>query len=130
MFKFDKSTKMPNEKIEFCVSAESVITGNIQTKSDIRVDGQVDGDINTTGNVYISFGAKINGNITGLDIHIDGDVKGNINAAGEFMMHTNASLTGDIKAAGIRVEKGTKYDGHISIAMEVAAIQQNESSEE
>jgi cytoskeletal protein CcmA (bactofilin family) len=128
MFKFDKGTKMPNEKIEFCVSAESVITGNIQTKNDIRVDGQVDGDINTTGNVYISFGAKVSGNVTGMDIHIDGEVKGNINAAGEFMMYTNASLSGDIKAAGIRVEKGTVYDGRLSIAMDVT-IQANEISE-
>ena len=115
MFRFDKSTKMPNEKIEFCVSAESIITGSIQGKSDIRVDGQIDGDINTTGNVYVSVGAKVNGNITGKDIHSDGEVNGSVNAAGEFMMYSNASLSGDIKAAGIRVEKGTKYDGQLSI---------------
>ena len=72
MFKLDKGAKMPTEKTEFRISAESVITGNIQTKSDIRVDGKVDGDISTSGNVYVGDAAQVNGNITGGDIHVAG----------------------------------------------------------
>ncbi len=117
MFKLDKSPKMPTDRTEFCISAESVITGSIQTKSDIRVDGQIKGDLDTSGNVYVGKTAKVDGNISGMDIHLAGVVNGQINAAGEVMLYADAQLAGDIKAAGIRVEKDTRYEGKISIGM-------------
>ncbi len=118
MFKFEKAKKAHDEKMQVLVPAESVITGKIETRSDIGIYGHVGGDVSTSGNVYIGEGAKVNGNIVGFDIHIHGDVAGNISADGEFVMYADASLSGDIKAAGIRMEKGIKYDGHISISME------------
>lgn len=115
MFKMEKGIKISSQKMDVCISAETIITGDIQTKSNLRVDGQIKGDINASGNVYIGNNAKVEGNVSGMDIQIVGMVNGKINATGELMIYSSGKLNGEIKATGIRVEKGTKYEGMISI---------------
>lgn len=118
MFKKENVLEMPSSVVDFIISSESVITGDIKTKSNIRVDGEVKGDINTSGDVTIGTSAKVTGNISGKDIQITGTVNGDIQASGELRLYSNAKLTGSVKAAGITVQKEAKYEGLISIGMD------------
>jgi cytoskeletal protein CcmA (bactofilin family) len=118
MFKKESIIKMPAPKVDFHISFDSTISGNIKTKSDINVDGQVKGGICASGNVYIGSSATVDGNISGTDIHIAGTVNGDIDATGELVLNSSAKLTGNIKASGIRIEKDTKYEGSISVGMD------------
>lgn len=117
LFKRENGIKMQGAKVDFHISSDSIISGDVQTKSSISVDGHVKGGISAFGNVYIGYGAIVDGDISGSDIQIAGTVNGSINAAGELVLHSSAKLSGSIKAAGIRIEKDTKYEGVISMGM-------------
>jgi cytoskeletal protein CcmA (bactofilin family) len=118
MFKKENVLEMPAAAIDFIISVESVITGDIKTKSNIRVYGEVKGDIRTTGDVTVGTNAKVDGNISGRDIQITGVVNGNIQAAGELALYPGGKLTGSVKAAGFSVQREAKYEGLISIGMD------------
>ncbi len=102
-------------KMDVYISAESVITGDLQTKSNIKIDGRVNGNINASGTVSIGSSALVEGNVTGTDIQIAGAVNGNISAAGGLLLYGTAKLMGDVKAASMEVEKGALYKGSMVI---------------
>jgi cytoskeletal protein CcmA (bactofilin family) len=105
-------------KMDVYISAESVITGDLQTKSNIKIDGRVQGNVNATGNVQIGSNALVEGNINGLDVQIAGNVNGNVIATGGLMLFGSAKLAGDVKAASMEVEKGASYKGNMVIGTE------------
>lgn len=105
-------------KMDVYISTESVITGDLQTKSNIKIDGRVQGNVNATGNVQIGGSALVEGNINGIDVQIAGIVNGNVTATGGLMLFGSAKLTGDVKAASMEVEKGASYKGNMVIGPE------------
>lgn len=102
-------------KMDVYISAESVITGDLQTKSNIKIDGRVNGNVNASGNVNIGGSALVEGNIAGVDVQIAGTVNGNISASGGLLLYGSAKLLGDVKAASMEVEKGATYKGSMVI---------------
>jgi cytoskeletal protein CcmA (bactofilin family) len=102
-------------KMDVYISAESVITGDLQTKSNIKIDGRVNGNVNASGNVSIGGSALVEGNVTGVDVQIAGTVNGNISASGGLLLYGSAKLMGDVKAASMEVEKGALYKGSMVI---------------
>ena len=105
-------------KMDVYISAESTITGDLTTKSNIKIDGRVQGNVNAAGNVQIGSSAAVEGNINGIDVQIAGNVNGNITASGGLMLFSSAKLTGDVKAASMEVEKGASYKGNMVIGPE------------
>ncbi len=105
-------------KMDVYISTESVITGDLQTKSNIKIDGRVNGNVNAVGNVHVGSNALVEGNVNGMDVQVAGIVNGNITATGGLMLFGSAKLTGDIKAAAIEVEKGALYKGNMVIGEE------------
>jgi cytoskeletal protein CcmA (bactofilin family) len=105
-------------KMDVYISAESVITGDLQTKSNIKIDGRVQGNVNATGNVQIGGSALVEGNVMGVDVQIAGIVNGNVSATGGLVLFGSAKLSGDVKAASMEVEKGASYKGNMTIGPE------------
>lgn len=105
-------------KMDVYISSESVITGDLQTKSNIKIDGRVQGNVNATGNVQVGGSALIEGNVSGIDVQIAGIVNGNVTATGGLMLFGSAKLAGDVKAASMEVEKGASYKGNMVIGTE------------
>lgn len=118
LFKKENGINMQGTKVDFHVSSDSTISGDVQTKSSISVDGHIRGGIIASGNVYLGKDAVVDGDISGSDIHIAGVVNGGISAAGELTLVSSAKVSGSIKAAGVRIEKETKYEGVISMGMD------------
>jgi len=63
MARMEKMPASPG-KMDVYISAESIITGDLQTKSNIKVEGAVQGNVNASGNVHIGTNAKVDGNIS------------------------------------------------------------------
>lgn len=118
----------PQSGMDVYISAESQITGDLVTQSNIVVEGQVNGKITAAGNVHIGSGAKIEGNITAADVQIAGAVKGNISSSGIIILFNGAKLQGDIRASGITIEKGAAFKGSAVIAAENADTEAQQSS--
>jgi cytoskeletal protein CcmA (bactofilin family) len=105
----------PAAKMDVYISADSVVKGHLQTKSNIKVDGKINGNINAAGNVHVGSNALVEGNIAGIDVQIAGIVRGNINVSGDVHVFSSAKLIGDVKAASVEIEKGAQYKGMIAV---------------
>ncbi len=118
MAKFEKLASAAKKGMDVYISSESTITGDLQSKSNIRIEGRVQGNVTVSGNIHIGPDAKVDGGISGVDIQVAGTVNGNITSVGELMLFSTAKLTGDVKAHGFTVEKGAFYKGNTTISAE------------
>jgi cytoskeletal protein CcmA (bactofilin family) len=100
------------------ISAESAITGDLQTQSNIVIEGSVNGKVTASGNVHIGNNSKVEGDISAADIQIAGTVNGNIVSTGGLILFSGAKLSGDVKACGFTVEKGAYFKGATTISSE------------
>ena len=54
------------------------IIGNIFSKADFRIDGEVEGNITTSGKVVVGANGKISGKLNCSNADISGNISGNI----------------------------------------------------
>jgi cytoskeletal protein CcmA (bactofilin family) len=118
MARIERMAPSAKSGMDVFISSESVITGDLQTKSNIRIEGKVQGNVSVTGNIHIGPDAKVDGNVSGVDIQVAGVVNGNVTSTGELTLFATAKLTGDVKAYGFTVEKGAYYKGNTAVSID------------
>lgn len=90
----------------------TAIVGDIQTKSDIRVDGMIKGKIVTSGRLVVGNTARLEGNVDCVNVDVLGVVIGDITASGAVALKASAKVVGNIAAAVISMETGVTFNGN------------------
>ena len=97
------------------LTSGSIITGNITSESDFRIDGEVQGDIDCKRKVVIGHTGVLKGNITCESAEIIGHVVGNIIVNETITLRSSAVFTGDIKTQTLVVEPDAIFNGNCSM---------------
>ena len=92
------------------ISRALKITGNLESAEDIRIDGEVDGDVRGVS-VTVGSGAKVKGTIYGGTVELSGTIDGKIEAEKVVLTNT-ARMSGDVVHRDIRIESGAFIDAH------------------
>lgn len=93
------------------ISAGTVFKGEIESKSDIRIDGTFEGKISTTGRVVVGEGAFVKGEILCDNADIFGKVEGSLTVRDVLSLKAACEVKGDLEIAKIAVELGSSFDG-------------------
>jgi len=127
--------KVLNQKTaEACSNADAMIpkdttfNGDVETKSSIRIDGHVKGNVVAAGNVTVGADGSVEGGISGNEVTINGKVTGNLNARGAVQLSAGARLAGDLLASSITIEKGSFFKGMCIIADKQSDLPQEKTS--
>lgn len=102
----------------------SAITGNIKINGFVRIDGDIDGNLETDGNIIIGENARIRGNVKAKSVIVGGIVLGNIEASQSIKVLATSAVIGDIVSHKVQVEQNAIIHGHfISIKDEQKFLQ-------
>lgn len=83
------------------------IIGNIQSSTDIRIDGTVEGNIQSTSKIVIGTTGKVKGDIHCEDLTVEGIVEGNITIAGTLYLRKTSFIGPySVKFKKIIIEEG------------------------
>jgi cytoskeletal protein CcmA (bactofilin family) len=93
------------------ISKALKITGQLESTEDIRIDGEVNGDVRAVS-VTVGNNAKVKGNVYGESVELAGTVEGKIEAKKVVLMST-ARMTGDVVHQDIKIDSGAFVDGHL-----------------
>lgn len=93
------------------LSAGTVLTGNLVTQDDIRIDGVIEGNIISRGKVIIGPNGHVSGDIECLNLDLLGRVSGNISCEDTLVLRATANLVGDILTQIIEIEPGARFTG-------------------
>ena len=98
----------------------TVIEGNLSSSGDLRIDGEVQGDVNTKGKCVLGASGKIIGNIQAKSCDISGRVDGNVRVVDLLLVKSNGKVNGDINTSKIVVENGGEFNGSCVMGSAVA----------
>ena len=103
------------------LTAGSKIIGTVIADSDFRVDGTVEGDIQSTGKVVIGEQGKIKGTIVCQNAEIMGKLEGKIETKHTLALRATGNITGDVKTQTLIVEPNAIFNGSCSMGKEEPA---------
>ena len=109
-----KSSSMEGARSEetTIISRGVKIEGKITSDGNIRVDGDIKGDIISQNNVTVGESGQVNGQINANVITIGGKVFGTVTAKEKLALESKGNLKGDILTKILVVEAGAKFDGN------------------
>ena len=97
------------------IGSSMYIKGDISTREELVVDGEVDGTLESHSLLTVGPKGKVRADIKAREVVIFGSVHGNIEAAEKIAIRGEGSLVGNIKTAGISIDDGAYFKGSIDI---------------
>jgi cytoskeletal protein CcmA (bactofilin family) len=91
------------------------IVGDITSQADFRIDGNVEGTINTTGKVVVGEDGIVSGKVTCSNSDIAGLIKGSLDVSGILSLKSSARVEGDVITGKLAIESGANVDANISM---------------
>ena len=104
--------KVDDISINTIIGKGSSITGNLKINGFVRLDGDIDGNLETDGNIIIGDSARIKGDVKAKAVIVGGIVVGNILAQESIKLLSNSAVLGDVISRKVQVEDKATFHGH------------------
>ena len=104
------------------IGVGTIITGDTQSKGDIRVDGVLKGSVNTSGKVVLGKEGVIEGDVVCNSADISGTINAKITVSEILTLKSTAKLNGDIVTNKLSIEPGATFTGSCSMGALVKDI--------
>ncbi|MBP2642354.1 MAG: hypothetical protein H6Q67_241 [Firmicutes bacterium] len=99
------------EMMETVIGKDTKITGNIEANGTIRIDGQVDGEIITKGDVIIGETGVVKAKVKAHGATVAGSMYGNAEITEKFEISPTGKMHGDIKTGTLSIGEGAIFKG-------------------
>jgi cytoskeletal protein CcmA (bactofilin family) len=93
------------------LSSGTVLTGNLVTDDDIRIDGVIEGNIVSRGKIIVGGNGTVSGDIECHNLDVLGKIVGNVQCSEIVVLRSTANMIGDIKTQTIEIEPGARFSG-------------------
>ena len=103
------------------LTAGSKIIGTIIADSDIRIDGTVEGDLQSSGKVVIGEQGKVKGTIACQNAEIFGLIEGKIAVEQTLSLRASGDIEGEVKTTTLIVEPNAIFNGSCSMSKKAPA---------
>jgi cytoskeletal protein CcmA (bactofilin family) len=102
------------ERLNVIVEGSQVI-GDMITESNLRIDGNVKGNVTVAAKVVIGKNGRIHGNLTCGSADIEGAVEGIIKVEELLTLRSTSQIHGEITTQKLEVEEGANFSGNCTM---------------
>ncbi len=124
----NKEIPVGNINLVSRISDGTIFKGDIESKSDIRIDGTFEGKISTAGRVVVGEGALVKGEVVCENADIFGHFDGTLQVRDTLSLKSACSVKGDLEIAKLSVELGAAFDGTCKMLKKEASAPLSASS--
>jgi cytoskeletal protein CcmA (bactofilin family) len=120
---FDKRSAREAAPIvaETVLSNQIKLEGRLQSTSNIRFDGEMNGDLTTEGDLSVGEGGRVKGNVTGRNVVVGGSIQGNVNTTGRLEILATGKVFGDIVVGSLIIDEGGILRGKSAVHADESA---------
>ena len=108
------------------IASGSKFEGDLTSVGDVRIDGQLNGSINTKGRLVLGASGAIEGDVTCESATIAGELKATITVKDLLTLKSSSKLSGEIVAGKLAIEPGAIFSGKCSMGPVIKNINKNE----
>lgn len=101
-----EENRLPN-----LIGSGTKFTGDIETNGDLRVDGQIEGNILSKGKIVLGSGGTIKGTIKCVSAEISGSFEGKMEVSELLSLTSSAKFRGDMTISKLSIEPGAMFNG-------------------
>lgn len=105
------------------IVANTQIVGDVDSQTNIRVDGKIKGTLRVKGKLVLGEKGIIEGEIHCESAEIEGIINGNITASGLLSLKSTSRITGDVITQKLSMETGAEHNGLTSMSSSVSKLQ-------
>lgn len=98
------------ERVNKLVEGTKII-GDIISETNIRIDGEIQGNITTSAKVVIGENGMLKGNLTCQEADIEGRIDGKLMVEGLLILRESSNIQGDIYTNKLHIEEGAIFLG-------------------
>jgi len=110
-----------SRRLDGSIGPDFVVHGKLSGKSDLRIDGIFEGEIDVRGAISVGPASSVNASLRVGSLEIEGEVRGNVAATEEVMVRAGGRLIGDVSARQIGIDDGGSLQGGIDMEFELPA---------
>ncbi len=112
MFSDQKKTNSKKEinQEQNRIAAGTEITGEVKGKGAFRIEGTLEGNLNTTGRVVISESGFLNGILECESADVEGKITGNVKVTEILCLRSTAVFDGEVEAGKLNIETGATFN--------------------
>ncbi|MFQ5666777.1 MAG: polymer-forming cytoskeletal protein [Candidatus Binatia bacterium] len=104
-----------DEPVQAHLGKGSRIEGKLQFEGSVKIDGDVDGEIQAQQAVIVGESAVLNAQINAQTVIVKGKVTGDVTARKQVELREPAKLTGNINTPSLVIHEGVVFEGHCSM---------------
>lgn len=108
-------TNFPETGSVNIIGPGTIITGDINTNGDVRVDGILNGKLVVKGRLVLGNTGSIDGEVSCQNADISGGIKGKITVSELLSLKNSARINGDIITNKLAIEPGANFTGSCSM---------------
>ncbi|MCB1237957.1 MAG: polymer-forming cytoskeletal protein [Verrucomicrobiae bacterium] len=97
------------------LSSDVEIKGTLKFANDLIIDGRIEGEINSDGDLTVGENANLQADIRTRSVTVFGKVHGNIIVSDRCELKQNAELHGDVTAGKLAIEEGATFMGSSTV---------------
>jgi len=104
---------VPEPGLKTVITPATVISGEIRGQGDLILEGQLTGNIDIDGLLFIGKKGNFKGDAQVVSMVIEGRVEGQIRAAAKIEIRSSGYILGKIVCQKIAIAEGAFFDGKI-----------------
>lgn len=102
------------------------ITGDVISKADFRVDGKLEGSVETTGKIVIGVEGIITGKVICTNADIEGKFKGELMVSNLLSLKSTAVIEGDVTVSKLSIDPGATFNATCVMKTGIKELNANE----
>lgn len=120
---------MSNTNQQNMISQGTKIVGNISSNSDFRVEGNIEGELKTSGKVVVGKSGVISGSLIGENADFEGSFSGKLKLGGMLTLRSSAYIEGEVEISKLSVEPGATFNATCSMKGGVKELKNSEEKD-
>ena len=88
------------------VSRDAVWDGRLNCTGDVRIEGVMQGEVETTGTLYVAAEARVNGNVRATNVMLAGEIDGQLRCEERLEILPGGTARGEIDTGSLVVHEG------------------------
>lgn len=112
------------------IGAGTSLKGDITSNGDLRIDGNLVGNIICSAKVVIGANGSVEGDISGQQADIMGKVTGTIKVKDLLQLKSNCVVNGSLQSSKLQIEPSANFNGQCHMIQEEGRIANGKATSE
>src|SRR5918997_3392669 len=98
------------------VDRHSAFDGIFRSQRDLRVEGELKGNVACEGTLFVSEGATIAATVEAEHVTVAGELTGEIRCRGRFQILPSGRVRANVSTGSLVIQEGAIYEGQLEMA--------------